>query len=135
MRPRLLLSQRRAMCGAMNKSLAWKLALLWAVVIFILSSIPGKSLPAVAVLGYDKLLHAIVYAVLGALCCLSLAGTVPLRLAISVATLLAVVYGLTDEFHQMFIPGRSADLRDVVADGLGGLIGAGAVAAIGAMRN
>jgi len=41
-----------------------------------------------------------------------------------VATLvLGVLYGAADEVHQSFIPGRSAELLDVAADGVGVLIG------------
>lgn len=117
-----------------NRSVMWKLALLWAIVIFALSSIPGRSFPDVAVLRYDKVIHALVYSVLGAFCCLALRGAIPRPLAVPCATLVAVVYGMTDEFHQLFVPGRSADLHDVVADGLGGLLGAGAVALLAAAR-
>jgi VanZ family protein len=122
------------MCEAVSRSLTWKLALLWALVIFGLSSIPGKSFPEMSVLHYDKIIHGVVYAVFGAFCCLSLPPSVPRTLAVPCAALLALVYGLTDEFHQIFVPGRSADLRDVIADGLGGLFGAGAAALLGAAR-
>lgn len=36
---------------------------------------------------------------------------------------LAVLYAATDEFHQLFVPGRSGQLRDVGIDGLGALLG------------
>jgi hypothetical protein len=34
--------------------------------------------------------------------------------------MISFLYGLSDEFHQWFIPGRSATLGDVLADTLGG---------------
>ncbi len=34
-----------------------------------------------------------------------------------------VVFGVLDEWHQSFVPGRCADLADVLADGVGALIG------------
>jgi VanZ family protein len=37
--------------------------------------------------------------------------------------LLVGLYGITDEFHQSFIPGRTADALDVAADVAGGLLG------------
>lgn len=36
---------------------------------------------------------------------------------------IAVLYAATDEFHQLFIPGRSGQVTDVLIDGLGALIG------------
>lgn len=34
-----------------------------------------------------------------------------------------VVYAASDEFHQLFVPGRSAELRDVLIDSTAGLVG------------
>lgn len=39
------------------------------------------------------------------------------------AIVLATLYGVSDEFHQLFVPGRSADPYDVLADGVGATIG------------
>jgi len=115
----------------MSRSLSFKLAILWAIVIFALSSIPGRSLPEVPALHYDKVIHAFIYAVLGGFCCLALPPSVPRRFAIPGAALMVTAYGLTDEFHQLFVAGRSADLYDVVADACGGLLGAGIVVLAG----
>ena len=41
----------------------------------------------------------------------------------SAILLIAVLYGLSDEYHQSFIIGRNAAIEDVVADGLGAFIG------------
>lgn len=34
-----------------------------------------------------------------------------------------VIYAMTDEFHQLFVPGRSGELRDVLVDSAGGAAG------------
>lgn len=39
------------------------------------------------------------------------------------ALVTAAVYACTDEFHQYFVPGRSAEVRDVCIDTLGAFIG------------
>ncbi len=39
------------------------------------------------------------------------------------ALLIAVLYALTDEFHQRFVPGRSCELTDVLIDGSGAAFG------------
>jgi VanZ family protein len=110
----------------------WKLAIGWAVLIFLLSSIPGRSFPQYKILSYDKVLHALVYSVLGGLCFMAVRRTWAMKTSwlIGLSVLLAVAYGLTDEFHQLFVPGRSADLHDALADGIGGLFGALVAAAL-----
>lgn len=83
------------------------------------SSFPGDDFIA----DYDKLLHAIEYGFLSMLCYRAffrasrLSGqTVPAWIA---GAVLAILYSLTDEFHQSFVPDRSADPLDLVADGVG----------------
>ena len=35
----------------------------------------------------------------------------------------AVLYGLSDEFHQSFVPNRSPEWADLASDGIGGMMG------------
>ena len=42
---------------------------------------------------------------------------------IVISLLFCVIYAITDEFHQFFIQGRSAELRDVLIDSSGALVG------------
>jgi VanZ family protein len=104
----------------------WKLAAAWALVIFVLSSIPGTAFPASKLFSYDKLLHAGVYAVLGAFCFMAVPRwwSQKTSVLVVIAGAMATLYGFTDEFHQLFVPGRSSDLRDVLADCVGGFAGA-----------
>lgn len=37
--------------------------------------------------------------------------------------IISFLYGLSDEFHQWFVPGRFATFGDVLADSLGGGVG------------
>ena len=39
------------------------------------------------------------------------------------ALIFCMLYAITDEFHQKFIPGRSAELRDVLIDTSGAMLG------------
>lgn len=39
------------------------------------------------------------------------------------ALLIVVLYACSDEFHQLFVPGRSSEIRDVLIDSSGGFIG------------
>jgi VanZ family protein len=95
--------------------------------IFAASSVPGNQIPAAI---WDKLAHLLVYAVLGAFFMLPLAGG---RVAgVTAATMVSAValsflYGVSDEVHQMFTPGRSPDIGDVIADTIGAAAGVAAV--------
>jgi len=81
----------------------------------------------------DKVLHMAGYAALGFLVLRALAdgrlARVTWRLAL-MAFVLTVLYGVSDELHQAFVPGRTPELMDVVADGAGAVIG---ICALGAL--
>src|SRR5688572_17265433 len=101
----------------------------WAATIFVLSSFPGSAYPTTDLVNADKLVHVAIYALLGGLCARGLARGWSLGTgrALSLAAMTAALYGVTDELHQWFVPGRNADWRDVVADAAGAVLGAGLV--------
>lgn len=71
----------------------------------------------------DKGVHFVEYGVLCALLAYAVRVTWPTaRYGLLVAFWLTVAAGMTDEFHQAYVPGRSADTNDLVADALGALI-------------
>ena len=76
----------------------------------------------------DKLLHLIAYFILAILLALTLIfqSKYPfLKKKFFISTIIiSSVYGLLDEIHQGFIPGRSNDIFDWFADSVGGLAGA-----------
>jgi VanZ family protein len=68
--------------------------------------------------------HLLAYAALGGLLLLAVARLDPPRPGQAVlAWVLAVAYGLTDEFHQSFVPDRNGRLDDVVTDAIGAAVG------------
>lgn len=112
------------------------LGLYWAAM-FLATHVPS-SVAATPGVG-DKALHFWAYAVLALL--LASAASLCRRLTwANYAFLFAVAaaYGAADEFSQMLVPTRQADLRDWLADGLG--IAAGlathrlALAVVGTLR-
>jgi len=95
----------------------WLPVLIWAAVIFTLSSIPSLSTG----LGtWDTILrkgaHLTEYAILGGLLYRAL-GREPLALAVGIA------YAATDELHQYFVRGRHASPVDVAIDAVGVALG------------
>ncbi len=95
----------------------WLPVVLWAGLIFVFSSVPdlGTGLG-----GWDlvlrKLAHMAEYAVLGALL---LRATDRSGLAVALGTL----YAVSDEVHQVFVPGRAGSPVDVAIDAVGVALG------------
>jgi VanZ family protein len=107
----------------------WAIVGLYLAAIFVQSALPSSVYTA-SFPGLDKLLHALAYGLLAALWCRAL--TVwplegrPAAAIAAAAAILAALYGLSDEIHQAFVPGRMADPWDWMADGFGAVIGAAA---------
>ena len=107
----------------------WRIApaVAWAALIFVLSAQPD--LPRAPSSLLDLLLkkgaHLTEYAVLAVLVRHALGP--PLRLGVrprvGLAWGITVLYAVTDEIHQAFVPGRTATVTDVAIDGLGALLG------------
>jgi len=96
--------------------------------IFFLSHQPYDFPQLPQLTGADKFAHIIAY---GFLAAGFLYGVQPFAgkrnygaIAV-IVVLFCILYGITDEFHQSFIPGRFVSVWDVAADGLGGLLVAG----------
>ena len=88
----------------------------------VVSEVPG--LP-------DWVTHGAAYAILAALFCRALAGglarPVGARVAV-IAVVASFAYGVTDELHQSFVPGRHADAWDLLKNLAGAVAGATACA-------
>ena len=105
---------------------AWLLAAGCALVLFGIGSIPRVS-AGPAVPGLDKLAHALMYAVLGgATARASRRSGHAVPVAHGLGLLAALLTGGLDELHQQWVPGRSAEVADIVADVIGGALGAAA---------
>lgn len=110
----------------------WGPPLLWAVVIFLFSSMP--TLQSTQVYWQDfavkKTAHFTEYAIFTVLLYRAfLSEGLPKSKCLLFAFVIAIVYALTDEFHQSFTPGREPRLRDVGFDTIG------AAAAVWTLKN
>jgi Predicted integral membrane protein len=98
--------------------------IIWAGLIFIESSIPGSKFPSTP-LGTDKLVHIAIFFIFCWLAfrAFSHHSSESVRaLSLFLAAVTTIIYGFADEFHQLYVPGRSADIYDVAADAVGGFL-------------
>jgi VanZ family protein len=81
---------------------------------------------------WDKALHAVGYAGLGLLALRAFhGGFASPRVAPTLfAASTVILWGISDEFHQSFVPGRDASARDVIADAIGFAVAVGVMAAV-----
>jgi VanZ family protein len=95
----------------------WLPVVLWASLIFALSSIPdlGTGLGEWDLV-LRKTAHAAEFAVLGLLLARALGRELP-------TLLLGIAYAVTDEVHQAFVPGRQGSVWDVLLDSIGVALG------------
>lgn len=128
--------------------LTWTCTLIWMGIIFYLSSQPatqsahlstGVKNNLLSVLtnfipGIDNLelrsldfyirknAHFIAYFILGTMMLFALVQS-EIRKSANLALLICLLYAVSDEFHQLFVPGRSGQVRDVLIDGAGAVLG------------
>jgi VanZ family protein len=101
----------------------WGPVLFYAAAIFVQSAFPQ----IVSVKnGWDKVVHFFGFALLGFLAARSvfLSGNFGRTGGVILGALLAAIWGVLDEFHQSFVPGRTASAGDAAADTLGAIVGA-----------
>lgn len=101
------------------------LLFIWVAFTFILTSVPDAQVD-VPLPYADKIAHFCFYGVMGFLCALwRRASGSPAGRAALVALVFTAFVGAVDEVHQHWIPGRSTEFFDWIADAAGG--GAGAL--------
>ncbi len=95
----------------------------WMVGIFVSSSLPQTFFPEVGSWIWGKLIHVLYFGVLALLFQGALRNQtrwhIPLRYLQIASILIAIVYGATDEIHQLSTPGRHGQVTDVFIDGFG----------------
>ena len=104
----------------------WLPVYLYAGLIFFYSSLSSPPPLAPKILYGDKLLHFVEYAILGYLIARAAKNSSFSKLRTNFrifAVCAAFVYGVSDEFHQYFVPGREVEILDVLANGAGAFFG------------
>ena len=112
----------------------WTPVIAYMAMLFGFSSMSTLPSPPGDLSAYD--VHVAAYAGLGALSARATGKglrDVSWR-AVLAAVVLSSLYGVSDEYHQLFVPGRSFDMLDMVADIIGSIVGASAVGAWSIIR-
>lgn len=104
--------------------LRWLPALVMMVAIFFFSSLPASTLPYFGL--WDVLVkkggHMTGYAMLGLAYYFALPASLKRGYRWMLALLMALLFSLSDEFHQSFVQGRTSSLVDVGIDMAGTII-------------
>lgn len=133
----------------MKKIIKWVLLIAWMVVIFMFSSQPAEisdeksrlviqifnaiGLNLDSVLGelanfvVRKAAHFTEYFILALLIFNVIGEEFKLKQALLLSIVVVFLYACSDEFHQIFVPGREGKLRDVLIDTSGGAVAMGVV--------
>jgi VanZ family protein len=98
--------------------LSWFITAALAVAVFFISSLTFPSVAPSAPSINAILYHIVAFFLLGLFLLISLVKGEKMYLIVP-AVLIAMTYGLTDEFHQLFVPGRTSAVSDFMLDTLG----------------
>lgn len=109
----------------MSKAVFWTPVIIWAGVIFLFSTLVVVKSPEFNLLDFiiKKSAHFVEYGILALLFYRALVNTADFskKKAGILALLFVVFYGISDEYHQSFTPGREPTVRDVAIDSFGGV--------------
>jgi len=108
----------------------WVIPIIYAVTIFVLSSMSLTLSPSYSFPQMDKLIHAVEFGLFSVFLFRAFQISflkIPVLYLILITTSVSILYGALDEYHQLFTPFRTADLLDLLADSVGVLIAQGMI--------
>jgi VanZ family protein len=110
----------------------------YCALIFLVSAQSDLSLPTFPSSDSDKVAHVLEYGVLGILWARAVKASWPhwtFLLVLASIGLFTGLYGVMDEWHQLYVPGRFSDWHDALADLCGGtLVGMGYLIGVQVLR-
>lgn len=98
----------------------------WLILIFILSAYPKAIIPQGKYISWDKIAHLTEFGVLGYLAARAayFSGVSVLhKYWLPLTLVFGIIYAVSDEWHQLHVPGRWASPYDVIADSVGIILG------------
>jgi VanZ family protein len=114
--------------SARGRVIGWAPPVIWGVIIALLLLLPGSSFNSLSLdIPYaDKVVHAILFFVLSALLQRAFARTGTRlsahRHTATVSCKISMCYGIVTELFQSYVPGRSSDKYDALADIIGATV-------------
>ena len=102
------------------------ITILLALFIFYMSSLPGEKISAgigIPILSWETIVyHFVIFSALCFSVNISIVrGRSNRKLFIPLAIVVTIIYGASDELHQLFVPGRFCGIVDVLTDSFGAL--------------
>jgi VanZ family protein len=98
-------------------------AITWSVFILVITLIPGDALPPSDLFQIDKVVHFIVFGVLMIVSAYALLRNFAVKGSpakpMSIAIVYSLGFGAMIEVLQLFVPGRSFSLLDILANSIG----------------
>ncbi len=109
-----------------NRFLQFIPGIIWFAICFYLLTIPGKEIPQISWMDFyqaDKLVHIVMFFTLCFLFSFAIRDSYEKYSLVLIITIIGLLFGIAMEFVQKyFIPNRTCDIDDMIADGMGCLI-------------
>ncbi|MEK6872515.1 MAG: VanZ family protein [Nanoarchaeota archaeon] len=103
-----------------NRGISWLVTVIIAVLIFYISSL---TFPAGGGTGYlSYIYHFTVFSYLALFLLISITKGKKSKSLLILGVVLAIIYGISDEIHQYFVPGRYSSFKDILINSIGVLI-------------
>jgi len=105
----------------------WSPPVIYAILIYWLSSLERPFVIDLGVNNFDKLIHLVEYAIFGFLLIRAIKGSgndLSIKNALIITFIIGTFCGFTDELHQSVVPGRYATMADFIFDSIGTFTGA-----------
>ena len=106
----------------MKKILLWIAVIIYGGLIWWMSSFALPPQPVGIVYVWDKLKHVAEFFILAILLFNAISESTKSTTAVFLAIIITAVYGIIDEVHQSFVPGRMFSYLDMASDAVGGLV-------------
>ena len=102
-----------------NRALAVLLTVLMAIEIFYFSTLQGSTGTGQTI-SLAKVYHFVAFFLLAFFLLMSIKGKRKIKISYIIITLItSILYAISDEIHQIFVPLRNASMGDVLTDSLG----------------